>query len=123
MKLTIKQMETIKAKNLADIAMRIAKTGNMMIVSYDEESRNNGAKEILTLLNQEQYKTPSDVVIKKGEAPLGEYKKPVVIINDQKNLYVYQAINKEQALTIYNKHALANLVVEDLNPTKLEIVK
>ncbi len=123
MKVSINDLNNIKEHKLPEVEMRIAKNGNTIIIPYDEEAKNSGAKEILQYLIEENNKLLSNVAIIKGEAPQGEFSKSLLIVSDNLNLYVYQNINKEIAKEIFEQHAIKNLVVSKYNPTKLEIIK
>lgn len=123
MKVTIKQMQEIKQNGMAHIDMRIAKTGNKFIVSYNEESRNRGAKDILLAVTNEYNHNLSNVQIIKGDAPAGEYILPIVMVVNNGTCYIYDDINEEKALDIYNQHAINNKVVTSLLKAEVPYVK
>lgn len=124
MKVTIKQMQEIQRQGTAHIDMRIAKSGNRFIVSYDEQSRSLGAKEILLAVTAEYNNNLSNVQIIKGEAPAGEFALPTITIIDNKNnTYIYDNIDPTKALEIYNQHAINNKVVSALLKSEVPSVK
>lgn len=121
-KMTLEEMKQIRETKAPFINQRVPKRGNTFSISYDEESRKKGAKEILETLINDQYENPTDVSITKAELPRGEYVTPVAIIIDHKHdEYIYENIDLEKAKKIYLEHGIKNKVVKELLKEKVHI--